>query len=266
MNVLSASLLAAAAFSHAPQSAAPIAERAQVMILGVYHFENPGLDYVKSPTIDHLSPAKQDEIAEVLDRLTEFAPTKIVLEAEPENDTIQQRYRAYLDGKLELAGDEREQLGFRLGKHFAHERMVLADHQLPMDLGAVLDAARASGDERFLAWFQGAAAEAQAMIERHAKLSVRETLVELNEPGLQDETRELYLQLARVRSAAAHVGADVLADWYKRNFCIFTNLSQAIEAKDRVLVIFGQNHVPYLRELVKSSPDLELVEPNAYLD
>ena len=83
---------------------------------------------------------------------------------------------------------------------------------------------------------------------------------------LDDRSRDLYLQLARVRDGERFVGAEVLAEWYRRNFCIFANIARAVESPaDRVLVLFGQGHVTYLRELVKSSPDLELVEPNDYL-
>ena len=265
MNAFSGLGLAVLALTGAFQAErAP--ERARVMILGVYHFDSPNLDYLKSPVVDHLAPAKQDEIAEVLDRLAEFAPTKIVLEAEPENTQIQERYRAFLESDIPLKGNEREQLGFQLAKQFALPKLILADHQLGMDLGAVMAAAQESGDKRFQTWFAESMAEGQALIERQSKLSVREALVLLNEPALQDRTRDLYLQLARVRSASGYVGADVIADWYKRNFRIFTNLSQAIESpSDRVLVIFGQGHAHYLRELVKSSPDMELVEPNEYL-
>jgi hypothetical protein len=95
---------------------------------------------------------------------------------------------------------------------------------------------------------------------------VREALVMLNESALQERTRDLYLQLARVRGEGGFVGADVVAQWYRRNFCIFANIAATIESpEDRVLVLFGQGHAPYLRELVKSSPDLELVEASEYL-
>lgn len=50
--------------------------KAQVMFLGVYHFNNPNQDVVKSNFPDHLSEKKQQEIAEVLDLLAKFKPTK----------------------------------------------------------------------------------------------------------------------------------------------------------------------------------------------
>jgi len=241
-------------------------QKARVMILGVYHFDSPNQDYVKSAKVDHLAEAKQDEIAEVLDRLAAFAPTKIVLEAPPDDTRIPERYAAYLEERCELAGDEREQLGFRLARQFSHPRVYMADHRLDMDLNAVLAAAEESADDRFLGWFHDAMEEGQTLMERQSRMSVRDALLVLNEPAHQARTRDLYLQLARVRSAKGFVGSDVLAAWYRRNFCIFTNLSKMIDSPtDRVLVIFGQGHAPYLRELVRSSPDLQLVEPNEYL-
>src|SRR5262252_9303741 len=59
--------------------------KAQVMILGVYHFANPGLDYVKSDLDDHLSEKRQKQIAEVVESLAKFRPTKIAIEDVPES-------------------------------------------------------------------------------------------------------------------------------------------------------------------------------------
>lgn len=83
---------------------------------------------------------------------------------------------------------------------------------------------------------------------------------------MQDRTKDFYLQMSRVRSKDKFVGADALAQWYQRNFRILTNLAQVIDSpQDRVLVIFGQGHVPYLRDGIKANPDMQLVEVNDYL-
>ncbi|HRH43908.1 MAG TPA: DUF5694 domain-containing protein [Pyrinomonadaceae bacterium] len=244
----------------------PAQEKAQVMILGVYHFANPNADLVKSNFPDHLSDKKQKEIAEVLDLLAKFKPTKIVVERVPENTVVQNNYQEYLKGNYKLTANETEQIGFRLAKQFGHERIFMADHQLGMDFDSLMAAANETKNTQFLQFFQKVIGEAQAMQNRQAQMTVRDTLVELNQPLLQEQTKEFYLQMARVRSKDKFVGADVLAAWYQRNFRIFTNLSQIIDSpKDRVLVIFGQGHIAYLRDAVKSSPDMQLIEPNDYL-
>ena len=255
---------AASAVSQAPTP--PQSPKTQVMVLGVYHFDNPNLDYVKTAFDDHRSEKRQKEIDIVIEALLRFRPTRIVVERPPDATSVVKRYDAYRKGEHPLSANETEQLGFRLAKELGHERLYLGDYPLDMDLGAVLTTAQETQNQGFLATFQAAMTEAQAMQDRHARMTVRDVLVELNDPQHNHRTIDLYLQMARVRTKDKCVGADVLADWYKRNLRIFSNVLQAIEAPgDRVLVIFGQGHGAYLREWVKSLPDLALVEPNDYL-
>lgn len=250
---------------HQAQAPAPEA-KAQVMILGVYHFHNPNQDYVKTAYDDHLSDKRQQQIADVLAALAKFKPTKIALEAPPDAVNIQQDYANYLKGGYKLTANEREQLGFRLAQQLGHQQVYLIDHLIGMDTNAVIAAAQQSNNKAFLTGFQKVIGEVQEIMKRQAAMTVRDNLLQWNEPSLLARSRDFYLQMARVRSADKFVGADEVTRWYQRNFRIFTNLSQLIRApEDRVLVIFGNGHAPLLRELVQSSPDMKLVEPNAYL-
>jgi hypothetical protein len=61
------------------------------------------------------------------------------------------------------------------------------------------------------------------------------------------------------------VGADVIAEYHKRNLRIFANIAAVAEPGDRIIAIFGAGHMPYLRPLVRASPRMTLVEPNRYL-
>lgn len=240
-------------------------KKTQVLVLGVYHFDNPNLDYLKTQVDDHLSVKRQQQIAEVVELLARYEPTKIALEAVDESG-LQSRYEAHLKGERALAADERDQLGLRLAAKLGHRRVYAVDSKLGMDVASVVAAARASGDRAFLDLFQEVMGEVEAFKRRMAERTVREILIDLNEPQQIRRDRDAYMQLARVRDAERYVGADVLAAWYQRNFRIFTNLVRLVEAPgDRVLVIIGSNHSAVLREAVQSSPDLELVEANDFL-
>jgi hypothetical protein len=241
-------------------------KKAQVMILGVYHMDNPNQDYVKTNVDDHLSQKRQEQIAEVAALLAKFKPTKIVLEAVEGPTAIHRNYESYLKGEYALKADERDQLGLRLARQLGHKRLYAADHKLDMDFGGVIEAAQRGGNRAFLGFFQGVMGEIQAFEKRKAAMTVREILAEMNSPESNAKAHDLYLQMARVRDGDKFTGADVLAGWYQRNFRIFSNLAPVIESpEDRVLVIFGAGHAPILRELIGSSPDLQLVEPNDYL-
>ena len=240
--------------------------KAQVMFLGVYHFANPNLDVVKTNFPDHLSAKKQQEIAEVLDLLAKFKPTKIVVEAPPELASVQDNYQSYLKGEYKLSARELEQIGYRLAKRLGHARVYGADNRVGFEFDAIMKAAQETNNRYFLEAVPKVLAEVAAMQKRQGEATVREALLELNEPAMQDRTKDFYLQMARVRSKENFVGADQLAQWYQRNFRILTNLAQIIDSpQDRVLVIFGQGHIPYLRDGIKANPDMQLVEANDYL-
>ena len=247
-------------------SAAAQTTKAQVMILGVYHFHNPNADYVKTEFDDHLSAKRQPQIAETLALLAEFKPTKIALEAAPEAVNIQNDYAAYLKGAYKLTANEREQIGFRLAQQLGHQQVYLIDHLIGMDIAGVMKAAQQTNNRAFLASFQKTIGVAEQMLKQQVNKTVRESLSEWNEPSLLSQGRDFYLQMARVRSGDKFIGADVLTNWYQRNFRIFTNLIHLVESpQERVLVVFGNAHAPILRELCTSSPDLQLVEANDYL-
>jgi Family of unknown function (DUF5694) len=250
------------------QAQGPAARPAKVpvLVLGTYHFANPNLDYVKTDVDDHLSEKRQKEIQDVVDRLAKFKPTKIALEHPEGDDRLQRQYEAYLKSEHTLRVNESEQIGFRLAKQLGHTKVYAVDHKLDMDFEAVIAAAQQSGDRKFLETFQSAMVMIQDMQKRQAIQTVRENLAEMNDPKHIDLGRDLYLQLARVRTGDKYVGADVLSDWYQRNFRIFANLVRVIDSpEDRVLVMFGSSHSANLRELVQSSPDLEVVEAGEYL-
>lgn len=250
------------------QAQEPAARPAKVpvLVLGTYHFANPNLDYVKTDVDDHTSEKRQKEIQDVVDRLAKFKPTKIALEYPEGDDRLQRRYEAYLKGEHILTVNESEQIGFRLARQLGHARVYPVDHKLDMDFEAVMAAAQQSGDRKFLETFQNAMVMIQDMQKRQATQTVRENLAEMNDPKHIDLGRDLYLQLARVRTGDKYVGADVLSDWYQRNFRIYANLVRVIDSpEDRVLVMFGSGHSANLRELVASSPDLEVVEAGEYL-
>src|SRR5262249_45278445 len=52
----------------------------KVMILGTFHFANPGLDYTKVERDSILSEKRQKEVRDLIDRLKTFKPTKIAVE------------------------------------------------------------------------------------------------------------------------------------------------------------------------------------------
>lgn len=69
------------------------AESARVMLIGTFHFSNPGKDAVKVDDVDIFDEASQHYLQQFAKRLAEFKPTRGLLEFDPaEEELINQRY------------------------------------------------------------------------------------------------------------------------------------------------------------------------------
>ncbi len=244
----------------------PVSEPAEVMILGTYHFANPGLDVVKTDVADILSPRKQAEVAEVVEALAAFRPTKIAVEVRaPALHRLDSLYTSYRAGVHELDRNEVQQLGFRLADGFGHTRLYGIDHEGEFPFDALMAYAR-EHDPEFVGWVQQQLA---AIGEEAARQQRENTLAEIlrlhNDPSSIAEGHGLYMVLGGVGAGDTYVGANLLSRWYERNIRTFADLRALAEPGDRILVIFGAGHAAILRELVKSDPALQLVEANDFL-
>lgn len=152
--VLIAALLSSALWQ--PALAADTA-KTQVMLVGTYHFSNPGKDLNNVKAVDVLTAERQREIGKVVTALARFAPTQVAVEW-PER-VVKERYEKFRDGQLPESRNEVVQLGFRL----ARERGLPTVHGLDVE-----------GDFPFdpvVAWARehGRAGEIDAMLAVGAK-------------------------------------------------------------------------------------------------
>jgi hypothetical protein len=241
-------------------------EPARVLVLGTYHFANPGLDVVKTEVADVLSAAKQAEIRAVAETLARFRPTRIAVEDKPADAPgLDRRYRAYRAGAHVLSRDETEQLGFRLAAMMEHPRVYPIDHAGAFPFDAVMEYAR-EHDPAFLAFVREERARMEAESNRRQRAhTVGRILRLINEPETLAREHGVYMRFSRVGAGDTYVGAGLVSSWYERNVHIFANLQQLAAPGDRILVIIGGGHAPILRELITSDPQMVLDDVLAYL-
>lgn len=238
----------------------------EVMVLGTFHFTGGGQDYINPAVDDFLSPQRQAEIEDILDRLEAFAPDKIIVELEPEHeDWINARYRAWRAGEAELQVNERDQLGLRLADRLGHAQVYAVDFQNGMDFDAMMGAAHAAGQHDLIAQFQSVMGEVQSLIGDLSGLPVREQLLVHNDPEFQ-QRHDFYMTLAQMGTVEDPVGARNMADWWGRNMIIFARIAQLSEPGERVLVIYGSGHKYLLDQYFEQAHGFTVVDPVAYLD
>ena len=88
--------------------------RTQVLLVGTYHFSNPGKDLNNVKAVDILAAARQQELAKVVASLARFAPTQVAVEWPAQ--LVNERYAQFRAGQLPQSRNEVVQLGFRLAR------------------------------------------------------------------------------------------------------------------------------------------------------
>jgi hypothetical protein len=236
------------------------AARAEVLVLGVYHMANPGRDIFNMKADDVLAPRRQAEIAQLIAVLKRFNPTKIAVERDVGDDRVPRDYADYVAGTHELTRNEVEQIGFRLGKELGHKTVypVDADGEFPWQ--RVIDYAKASGRSKELDAITG---EIGAMVKAQDRYltshTVLETLLYMNADDKVAEDVGYYYREAHFGEPGDWAGADLVADWFRRNMRIFGNVTRLVDSPDeRVLAIFGAGHLGWLCHDVSSDPTLRL--------
>ena len=251
-------------------------EKVDILPLGTFHFKDAGLDsYKPQHDIDVLSPQRQDEIDDILSRLERFAPTKIALEVKwDQQQVLDSLYDAYLNGEFELKSSEKYQLGFKLAKRLGHERVYAVDAERRSfyedysreDFAALSDSMHLYGLEDSV-WNQRFFDLYAYDDSLKTTMSIREFLVYGNSPERVMAGHGHYV-IGNIRYGKEDrfPGADLTAGWFVRNQRIFHNIMRITEsADDRILLIFGAGHMPYLRLAIDASPVYRLVEPGEYL-
>jgi FAD/FMN-containing dehydrogenase len=240
--------------------------RAQVLVLGVYHMANRSHDIYNMHADDVLATKRQAEIAQVIEALKKFRPTKVAIEADllsPDNPTTKLRpnqYADYLAGKRELGPDEIEQIGFRLARELGHSTIypVNADYDFPYQ--RLVDYAKASGRSKELEEIMGGFdAKTKAQGEYLAAHTILETLLWMNSDEKVEYENGLYYRLGHFGQVGDWAGADLLADWFHRNIRIYSNITQLVDSPaERILVIYGAGHLTWLRRDFASDPTIDL--------
>jgi hypothetical protein len=234
--------------------------RPEIMVLGTYHMANPGHDIHNMQADDVLSPKRQQEIAQLIEVLKRFKPTKIAIEADISGKRATQEYADYLAGKYMLSRNEIDQIGYRLAKELGHSAIYPVDVDGDFPWQRVANYAKANGiSEKFDAVSAGWGQMVKEQGDFLATHTVLETLRFMNADDRVARDVGLYFQVVRFGEPFEYAGSDLLAAWYQRNIRIYRNIAALITApSDRILVIYGSGHLGWLRQDIAADPTVRL--------
>ena len=250
-------------------------DRPQVLLVGSWHFNYPGLDAHQEAEEDRIniySDQRQAELGELLNYLATFRPTKILVESGAITGYLMNNFRRYQTGEEELYASERSQIGMRLVDRLGLDTIYGVDAwPLILQLDDARDTLQpATYVDDILArhYFGGEDEVSRRYADFYGyvdRQSVQHTLLEsfryLNSDKVLDRGFGAYLYGGQFESEHFE-GPDALSMfWLNRNLRIFKRIKDVgLTPDDRVLILFGSGHVSILKYLFTCSPEFKLVK------
>ncbi len=249
-------------------------EKIKIMTLGVFHFDFPNLDAVKTQEKDKISVLDepfQSEIIAIAKSIDEFKPTIIAIETTPNNQSrIDSLYQLYLNAKWELRKNEIYQLGFRIGKNMNIDKLYCIDdfgvhyNHITAIFNDSIRLAKISAYQLKTFEEDGKGKTAETV------KSIIESLHTRNSPTSIQNNMSGYLTgiFMYEELEGDFVGVDFQSGrWFNRNLRIFRNIQRIPKtANDRILLIVGSDHLNLLNFFFESSNEFNLVSPIPYLE
>ncbi|MBH8558005.1 DUF5694 domain-containing protein [Hymenobacter negativus] len=250
-----------------------------ILLLGTFHFHNPGADVAKTKTFDVMAPKAQAELETITQKISAFHPDKIFVEwpwdEQPELDKL---YNAYLGSQFEqfvsttypakrqnfFLKNEIIQLAFRAGKKAHLTRIYALDYtktSFPFD--SVLKAMQAAKQVALLQKSQDAIKHYEtSQNQKLETYTLTQLLLDANSPGELALNKGLYLDiLNRAGTTDNFAGAFLVSEWYRRNLYMYSLVQKTMTPQDgKALVLVGSGHAAMMREFIASDQQFRLKE------
>lgn len=250
-------------YTHAQQS------KVKVLLLGSFHFDNPGLDVAKFEDANVTSEKRQNEIIEVVSLLKQFKPDKIFVEQPASRQAqLDSSYAKYVSGEVGLKSSEMYQLGFRLAKELGHANLHAVDYRdahFPFD--SLVKSASAAQQFQLLGYIKRSIDSIQRSFNTSLKTqTIKQLLVAQNSKEMSDFQVGSYFEFLIAGKEGDHVGSYLTSEWWRRNMVIYENVLKRLDGQEKkILIIFGSGHTALLQAMMKYNSSIELVPVSSVL-
>ncbi len=240
-----------------------------VLLLGIYHFDNPSRDIANIRADDILSAERQAQLSELISILAAYRPGKIFVEWRSSRQRLLDvKYKRW---SVAMPGRERNeivQLAFPLAAKLRLRRLYAVDAPGKFDYRRMRRFAARNGQIRMIERLEKQLRSFAADYNRRLKKAkLRPYLRDLNRPSLVAETHSFYNEtMLSVGNARCRPGVDLVADWYRRNLIIYHNMLSALTGKEeRILLIIGLGHIHLLRQFFGDNGRFRLEDAGDWL-
>lgn len=254
-------------FDYSKKNQTTDVSKKEALLIGTFHYHNPGLDVVKTKSFDILSQAAQLELEEISSDIQAYNPSKIFVEwpynAQRELDSLYKLYKEdkYFTNK-NLSDfylkNEIFQLAFRVAKNNNLEKVYAMDYlrtdfpyeKVMNDIESNKQIHLKKKIEKALVSFT---TDFDKMIE--SGTSLKELTLALNTDEKRYESNNLHNNIFSIAGSTDEFnGVFLTSEWYKRNLYMWSLIEKNTTDSDKhIMVLAGSSHAAMMELFINEN-------------
>jgi Family of unknown function (DUF5694) len=248
----------------------------EILLIGTFHFNNPGLDISQTDKFNVLSESAQKELQTMAEKIKRFAPDKIFVEWDFNNALkLDSLYDLYVNDKYHdfvaknfpknafYKENEIFQLGFRAARLSGNNKVYGIDikTEFPFDR-VLLSVEKAKQTELKENIFKRTKQFEQRDNENRKKYSLTQLIVESNKQSNRNFDLGSYITLFNAAGENADfTGPDLVASWYRRNLLMYSFVQKLTEkSDDKIVILLGASHIALFKHFIDLDENYKVVE------
>ena len=255
----------------------------EVLLIGTFHFNNPGLDVVKVNTFNVMSDKSQAELEAMSNKIKAFNPDKIFVEWEHNEqrklDTlydlyVNNQYFDYVKKKFPKSTfytqNEIVQLAFRTAKKANHTKVFAMDYpntDFPYD--SVMTVISQAKQVALKKQIDDEMAEYTKKTNNElATLSLTDNILRCNIDEDRKSDMGWYISCMNIAGKTDNfIGPFLVSEWYKRNIYMLSIIQKLTETTDKkIMILAGASHIAMMKEFLLLDKNYKIVELKDVLD
>lgn len=227
----------------------------EALLVGTFHYNNPGADVAKTKSFNILSDTAQYELNQMSKSITAYKPSKIFVEwpynEQKELDSLYDLYkrgRYFTNDSLSefYLKNEIFQLAFRVAKENNLETVYGIDYKTSFPFGEVMSAIEKNNQTALKKKIQNGITQFTVDFDNKIAdgVSLTDLTYYLNSPKLRELSNDFHNNLMLEAGELDDLSGPFLtSEWYKRNVYMWSFIEkQTITVDERIMVLVGASH------------------------
>lgn len=254
-------------------------KKKQILLIGTFHFNNPGADGVKTADFDITTTPAQQELEKISNQIKKFNPNKIFVEWEYyDQKNLDSLYSLYLNNQYEnyiekafknkpsysmYATNEIFQLAFRAAKKAGLKLVHGIDYPLPMPFDTVMNAIKVAKQDDVMAEISTyTSSMAKDANLKRKTMNLTSLLLDLNTEKSRNINSSFYLKtLNRAGNLNNFGGTFSVSEWYKRNLYMYSLVQKQMQtAADKAVILLGAGHIAIIKKFIEEEGQYDIIE------